>query len=265
MLEQRGNLTSTERWISVVSGAGLTLAALTRGSFLSRGLTAITGLALVSRGASGYCGMKAALVGDTSIKDGLKKQWEQMRSGAPVATPARDIDSMETLYMAEVQELHSAESQLCSLLETLPETMPEMALQRALRGYATEIRTRREDLERIVRASGANPRQHPDQAMQALLHEARKMSQMRASNVRSAALIDSLQRILHYKIASYGSVAAYAQTLGRTEEGSRLAEYADRDKAIDQELTSIAKETVNPQAQAQPRAGEPDLGTARAH
>jgi uncharacterized membrane protein/ferritin-like metal-binding protein YciE len=190
----------------------------------------------------------------------LRSERRALRGGSEGAA-TDEIETMEALYTAEVQELHSAESQLCALLERLPQTLSNLTLERELRGYGTEIRTRREDLERILVADGVNPRQHPDQAMQALLGETRKMAQLRATNLRSAALIASLQRLLHYKIAGYGTVATYAQNLGRIAEAARFAEYADRDRSVDLALSSIAKEIVNPQARVQPDAS----ATTRPH
>lgn len=258
MTEQRGNLGSTERLVSAISGAALLLASLTRGRFLGKTLGSAAGLGLMARAAAGHCGVKSTLSGETTLSEGMRNQWERMRPQV-IPTAAAAITSMDQLYFAEVQELHSAEAQLSTLLsEDVPQTISSVTLMRTLNGYATEMRSRREDLARILRADGVDPREHPDQAMQALLRETRKMVQVCASNVRAAALIASIQRLLHYKIAGYGTVATYAQTLGRIDEASRLAEYADRDKAMDEELTGIAKSLVNPQATAQPEA--PDLG-----
>lgn len=268
MLRQTGNLGPAERWFSIIAGLGLTLASFARGSGTRRALTSIAGLSLLSRGAAGHCGMKAALTGEAPLKEGLRDQWSRMRSGLSGVTSrmgdgglglmgsgAKGINSMEGLYTAELQELHSAESQLCMLLESLGASMQNEELERELRGYGTEVRSRREDLERILSSTGANPRAHPDQGMQALLRETRKMTQVSASSVRTAALISSLQRLLHYKIAGYGTVATYANTLGRVEDAARLAEYADRDKGMDERLSSIAKGIVNVQARIQPEGG----------
>lgn len=276
MLRQTGNLGSAERWFSIIAGLGLTLSSFARGSTARRALTSIAGLSLISRGAAGHCAMKAALTGEAPLRQGIQDQLTRMRSGLSgvtsrlserdmglTGTAAQGIHSMESLYTAELQELHSAESQLCSLLESLADTMQNEELEREVRGYATEVRSRREDLERILTSNGVNPRQHPDQGMHALLNETRKMMRVSASGVRTAALISSLQRLLHYKIAGYGTVATYANTLGRVEDASRLAEYADRDKAMDEQLTSIAKGIINPQARIQPEGG--DVAASRPH
>jgi ferritin-like metal-binding protein YciE len=90
--------------------------------------------------------------------------------------------------------------------------------------------------------------------MKSLLHEVEKMSQVYGANIRDSALVASLQRVIHYKLAGYGSVAAYAKTLARPEEAARLAEYGDREEALDRELTELAKKIINPQARLQPEA-----------
>jgi ferritin-like metal-binding protein YciE len=159
---------------------------------------------------------------------------------------------METLFVEELQELHSAEIQLYGLIDRLASSLANVELERLLHGYDTEMRSRAQDLARILKSRGVDPRAHPDQAMRALINETRKMADVCANNVRDAAVIASLQRILHYKIAAYGSVATYGKLLGSIQDAARLAEYADRDKAVDQELTMLATQVVNPTARSQP-------------
>ena len=250
------NVGGVERWVSVVAGLGLTLAALRGGGFLRRATTGAAGLSLLTRGISGYCGMKAALTGQTSLGEGLKEQVNRTRFGF---TPARQIDSLDSLYVAELQELRSAEEQLSTLIDELSGRLENLQLEQQLRGYSTELRSRRDDLDRILASRGIDSRRHPDQAMRALVDETRKMAQVCGANVREAALVASLQRIIHYKIAGYGNVASYAKALDRTDEAARFADYADRDKAIDGELTLLAKGTLNPQARAEPQGSRPDM------
>jgi ferritin-like metal-binding protein YciE len=80
------------------------------------------------------------------------------------------------------------------------------------------------------------------------------MSKVYGANIRDAALAASLQRLIHYKMAGYGSVAADARTLGRLEDAARLAEYGGREQAVDRELSELAKKIINPHARMQPEA-----------
>jgi len=240
-----GNLTQRERWISTLAGLGLTLGAFPRGSLLRRVALSAGGVALIARGLAGYCGMKAALTRQATLRDGMREQWQRLRAGARVG--AGGIDSMETLYVEELQELASSAAQLEALTLDLERGIEDPALVRKLRSYATLIRSRRQDLERFLNTSGRRAYGHFDQAMRALAEETRKMARIRAAAVREAALVDSLQRLLHYQIAACGSAAAHAQALGHQETAARLAEFSERDKAFDAELSEIAKE-LNPRA-----------------
>jgi ferritin-like metal-binding protein YciE len=63
-----------------------------------------------------------------------------------------------------------------------------------------------------------------------------------------AALISAAQRVEHYEIAGYGSVIAYAELLGESEQASLLKETLEEEKETDEKLTELAKE-INVQAQ----------------
>src|SRR5690606_7790657 len=111
----------TERWVSLLTAVGLLLTAR-RGGTWGRMARAGIALPLLVRGASGYCAVKATMQGQGSMGHGLKEQWRRLSAGVQQARPARPvrteaghIDSMNALYESELQELRSAEEQLCAL------------------------------------------------------------------------------------------------------------------------------------------------------
>jgi hypothetical protein len=77
MLEQTGNLSRGERIGSALLGVGLTLLATRRGGVLSRVLGGVIGTSLLGRALAGHCGMKAALTGESTLKQGLADQWRR--------------------------------------------------------------------------------------------------------------------------------------------------------------------------------------------
>ena len=242
-----GNVGTSERWLSAAAGLSLTLRALRGGGVLSRLLLASAGVSLLARSATGYCAVKSTLSGETSLKQGMKEQVRRLRQTVGADT-VDTIDTMDALYAAELQELHSAEIQLASTLERLGPTMQNEPLALRLDEYATELRARKVDLESLLARSEIDTRPHPDDAMRALLDETEKMARVCAPSLRDAAITASFQRIIHYKIAGYGTIASYAKSLGRTEEASHFAELTSRDKAIDADFTRLAKGTLNPEA-----------------
>jgi ferritin-like metal-binding protein YciE len=240
-----------ERALSIVAGLGLTLLAARSSGALKRTAASTLGLSLLSRGATGYCGMKAAVNGEATVIEAAREQWQRVRG--VLGQGAAAIDSLDTLYIAELQEMYSSETQLAPLLGNLAEIIEHPAVERHFQGYALELSSRGEDLGRILGSYGMNPSEHSDQAMRALISETRKMAQVCGGNIRDAAVVASIQRLMHYKIAGYGTVAAYAKTLGHIEEASRFAEYAERDEAIDAELSELAVGSLNPQASVHPQ------------
>ena len=242
-MTQQRNLGTAERWLSLLGGVGMLLTTR-RGSGFGRAARGALALSMLARGATGYCHVKAALTN---------------RAGDALADlSGRDrLDSLEGMYEAELQELHSAEGQLGQVANDLARTMTHPELAFRLQEYASELQARRRDLENFLARIGADVRGELDDAMHALIAETEKMWRISAANVRDAAVTASVQRIMHYKIAGYGAIAAYAKALGRVAEAAHFAQLADRDKAVDAELSELAKGTLNPDAAVAPQGEVP--------
>lgn len=242
-----GNVGTNERWLSAAAGLSLVLQALRGRGLVSRLLLGSAGLSLLARSAAGYCAVKSTLAGETSLKQGVKEQARRLHRA--VGTDAVSaLDTMDALYATELQELHSAEAQLVGVSERIAPTLQNESLSLRVNEYATELRARKAALEGLLARSEVDARRHPDDAMRALLHETEKMARMTEPTLRDAAIAASLQRIIHYKIAGYGTIAAYAKSLGRSEEAAHFAELASRDKAVDADFTRLAKDALNPEA-----------------
>jgi ferritin-like metal-binding protein YciE len=250
MTQHESNLGTTERWLSLLGGIGL-LVTTGRGGGIGRMARGALGLSLLARGASGYCMVKAAL-GDR-VPEAIGDFSDTGR-----------LDSLDAMYEAELQELHNAEGQLAQLTNDLARTMSHSELAFRMQEYATELHARRGDVEGLLSRIGANVRARTDDAMRALIDETEKMWRVCAANVRDAAVTASVQRIIHYKIAGYGAIASYAKALGREEDARHFAQLAERDRAVDAELSDLAKDTLNPQAAAAP-LGDAAEQPARPH
>jgi len=243
MTLRESNLGSTERWLSLLGGIGMLLTAARGGTF-GRVARGALGISLLARGASGYCAVKSALT-------------DRSADAMPDFDDTGRLDSMDAMYEAELQELHSAEGQLSDVANDLARTMTHPELAFRLQEYATELRARRRDLENFIARIGAEVRSETDDAMRALTAETEKMWRISAANVRDAAVTASVQRIMHYKIAGYGAIAAYAKALGRNSEAAHFAQLAERDKTVDGELSDLAKGTLNPDAAVAPQGEVP--------
>jgi uncharacterized membrane protein len=90
MYPQRGNLSNGERFTSAIFGVGLTMIAARRGGPLLRLLAGVAGTSLIGRAIAGHCGMKAALMSRSTLKEGMQEQWRHTTGiGSRVAQSIR--------------------------------------------------------------------------------------------------------------------------------------------------------------------------------
>ncbi|HLH88879.1 MAG TPA: DUF892 family protein [Xanthobacteraceae bacterium] len=161
------------------------------------------------------------------------------------------ISSFRDMYIAELQELLSVESQLVRSLPGLAEIAAHPELKDALRQHFTETRAQKARLEAMLRQHGADPKAHADQAMQALLAETVKMLKiLDIDEMRDAGLIASAQKLEHYEIAAYGTAAALAGQLDLRDDQRILHQTLDEERAADAKPTEIAKRQINARAVA---------------
>ncbi len=159
------------------------------------------------------------------------------------------IERFREMYIAELQEALSVEGMLAEALTRMSEAAENGALKEAFRLHREETRAHGEQVEAILKRLKAAPKEHSDQAMQAIIREAEKMMEMTEPGpLRDAALIASAQRVEHYEIALYGTLATYANSLGLEEDQRQLGDILEDEKATDEELSDIAEGIVNPSA-----------------
>ena len=67
-------------------------------------------------------------------------------------------------------------------------------------------------------------------------------------DLRDAGLIASAQRVEHYEIAVYGSLATWAKQLGLDEDVQALLAILEEEKRTDERMSMLAKRMINPDA-----------------
>lgn len=173
------------------------------------------------------------------------------------------LDSLHELYVEQLKDLYSAESQILQALPRMAQKAkhPDLRAGFELHQRQTQEQVRR--LEQIFDRLGERPGGVTCEGMKGLLKEGEKTMKERAdSDVLDAALIADAQRVEHYEIAGYGCVRTYARMLGRQDDVRLLQQTLDEEGATDEKLTQIAERVVNLDAA---RGGEREVprGTAR--
>jgi len=160
------------------------------------------------------------------------------------------ITSLRELYLAELQELSDGERQLVEMLKLMMEVVSSDSMLQLLHKLQKEAIRQEQRLNMLLQDHGVDASTHADQAMEALINETKKMSEMTADGLRNAALIASLQKVEHYEIAAYGSIATLAGQLGFGDDQRLLHRSLQEERRADKLLTGLAKAGINEEARA---------------
>jgi ferritin-like metal-binding protein YciE len=160
------------------------------------------------------------------------------------------IKNFKDMYIAELQELASMESQIDIALKRMADASSHPSLKRELLRHRGEAKEQSKRLQSILQNHGAKLRAHTDQAMEALVNETEKMLSLLEGDLRDAGLIASAQKLKHYEIAAYGTAAALAGQLDLRDDQRVLHDSLEEERKADAALTKLAKGEVNQDAAA---------------
>ena len=152
-------------------------------------------------------------------------------------------DSLKELYVDELKDLYSAEKQLTKALPKMAKAASSPDLREGFEEHLEQTKGHVERLEQIFEMLDERPGGKKCLGMEGLVKEgAEIMGEDFSDEVMDAALISAAQRVEHYEIAAYGTVAAYADLLDESEHASLLRETLEEEKETDQKLTQLSEE-----------------------
>ncbi len=153
-----------------------------------------------------------------------------------------DYDDLRSLYKAQLQYLHSTETQIVKGLESMIEHAQDSQLQQAFRTHQQESEQQARRLEQILTELQGDDDDKKDPIITALIGSGTNIVRESSEGpVRDAGLIATAQKIEHYEIASYGSAIAWANVLGLSQHVSLLEQTLEEEKKTDALLTRIAQ------------------------
>jgi ferritin-like metal-binding protein YciE len=171
-------------------------------------------------------------------------------------------DSLQELYVDELKDLLSAETQITKALPKMAKAASSDELRQGFEEHLEQTKGQIERLQQIFQMLGEKGTGKKCLGMEGLLKEgAEVMGEDYDDSVMDAALISAAQRVEHYEIAGYGSVIAYADLLGESEQASLLRETLEEEKETDEKLTELSKE-INVEAEGGDAEGEEAEGGA---
>lgn len=172
----------------------------------------------------------------TSPKTGARK----VKAKSTAAEGLRELfnDSLKDIYWAEK-----------ALLKALPKMAKNATTQNLIMAIdehtvVTEEHVSR--LERVFELVGKKAVAKKCEAMDGLIKEGQDiMESTEPGPVRDAGIIAASQKIEHYEIATYGTLCAFAKTLGLDDAAALLEETLTEEKEADVKLTEAAYNDIN--------------------
>jgi len=155
------------------------------------------------------------------------------------------LDSLNALYLHELNDLHDAESQLIKTLPKLAKAASSKDLRLAFEKHLGQTQEHLQRLDRAFSLLQEKPKPMTCKAMKGLLEEGDEMIQAVGDPaLKDAGLISVVQRVEHYEMAGYGCARAYAEALGEEGAAELLQKTLDEVRSTDASFTELAENLI---------------------
>lgn len=172
-------------------------------------------------------------------------------SKATGKTPAKKdaAKQLKDLFEDSLKDIYWAEKALTKALPKMQKNATSEKLKSAIESHLAETKVHVTRLEECFKALGKKAQAKKCDAMQGLLDEGKSiMEETQPGAVRDVGIIASAQKVEHYEIATYGTLAAYAKILKEDKCLKALLKTLGEEKKCDELLTKIADTALNSKA-----------------
>ena len=171
--------------------------------------------------------------------------------------------TLQELFVEELRDMYDGEKRIIKALPKIAKRVQSDELRTALTNHLRETEKQAVRLEQVFRSIGETPRGKKCDGIMGILEEGNTaMDELEQGPVLDAALIAGCQKVEHYEIASYGTLAYFAELLGQERAKELLGTTLDEEKAADEKLNTIATSGVNRDALMNGETEE-DMGMSR--
>ncbi|MGG5809605.1 ferritin-like domain-containing protein [Falsiroseomonas sp. CW058] len=156
------------------------------------------------------------------------------------------MDEITKLMVDQLKDAHSAERQALRAMQRMMKNATNEKLKQGFEMHIEQTQGQVERLEQALEQLGAKAGRKVCEAMRGLVEEGQhEMEENDKGAKMDVVIIASAQRIEHYEISAYGTMATLAKSAGMRELGDLLGQTLDEEKRMDAELTRLAESEVN--------------------
>lgn len=155
-------------------------------------------------------------------------------------------EALRDLFNDGLKDIYWAEKALTKALPKMAKNATTPNLVEAINSHLEETKNQVTRLEKVFEMVGQKAVAKKCDAMEGLIREGEGiMEETDPGAVRDAGIIAAAQKIEHYEIASYGTLAAFARILNEDDAAALLKQTLVEEKEADATLTEAAFNNIN--------------------
>ncbi|UXH77152.1 ferritin-like domain-containing protein [Roseateles amylovorans] len=161
------------------------------------------------------------------------------------------ISSLSDLYVDELKDLWSSNDQMAKALKKIAPKATHPKLTKMLDAAQSGIASHTDLLKALIANQGEKVAKEHCKGMEGLVNEAMKHAIDHAPEkgpVLDAVIIAQYQRMTHYGITGFGTVAAFAKALRLQDDNKQLKAAVKDMIGADELMSELAEAAVNQEA-----------------
>ncbi|MET0635478.1 MAG: ferritin-like domain-containing protein [Chitinophagaceae bacterium] len=190
---------------------------------------------------------------NTTAKSAKKK-------AAPSGGTGQGNTQLEKFFHDSLKDIYWAEKHLTKALPKMMKAATTDELKTAIETHIEQTVGQIERLDQVFEILGKKPQAKKCEAMEGLIKEGESIVEETedGSMTRDVGIIMAAQKVEHYEIATYGGLVSLARTLGMDDAANLLAETLEEEKQTDIDLSEIAENNINWEAEQEGAEEEED-------
>jgi ferritin-like metal-binding protein YciE len=186
-----------------------------------------------------------------------------MASSRKSSRTRKDSPDGNELLVLELQEIHNAESQLSRVVPKLMKAVESEELRECLEERLSQGERLTKEIESALEQMDESPGRKKNAAAEGLINDTREhVQEIESGPALDAVLISGIQKTEHYCIAAWGTARSLGESAGEKEVVKSMERALKEGRQMDEALTKLAEETINPQVFAEESQDEEsDEGT----
>ena len=167
------------------------------------------------------------------------------------------MDEVSKLMVEQLRDAYSAEKQALRAMPRLAKKATSQALKDAVQMHVEQTEHQIERLEQALDTLGARPGRKVCEGMRGIIEEGQSEAEDHDKGpLLDTVIVAALQRVEHYEIAAYGTMAALAKAAGQQEIANLLVADPAGGEGDRREAHAARRKRAEPGGSRERRGGE---------